>query len=117
MVILLKFVEHLNGKSYKDFLSLLNYNLTHKYVLLMINIIQIWNIIMFGTYMFNLMYIIFHTMKIVEKYFKANKELFEQFNKTENDFINYMTELTNHDSEYLDKTKVEKNIDLLISKK
>ena len=55
--------------------------------------------------------------QLIEKYFKANKELFEQFNKTEYDFVRYMSKILSNDFEYLDKTKVEKNIDLLISKK
>ena len=55
--------------------------------------------------------------KIIGKYFKENVELFNQFNKSENDFINYMSKLSTNDLEYLDKTKVEKNIDVLISKK
>lgn len=106
-----------HGKSYSDFLSVTQLqsntqvcfiddqhhpDMEHNNV----------NYIYVQPYTYNLPY-----NQIVEKYFKANKELFEQFNKTENDFINYMTELTSHDSEYLDKTKVEKNIDLLISKK
>lgn len=52
--------------------------------------------------------------EIIGKYFKENIEL---FNKSENDFINYMSKLSSDDLEYLDKTKVEKNIDVLISKK
>jgi len=55
--------------------------------------------------------------EIIGKYFKENVELFNQFNKSENDFINYMSKLSSDDLEYLDKTKVEKNIDVLISKK
>ena len=53
---------------------------------------------------------------VIEKYFKENTKLFNQFNKTKYEFINYMKILSEHDLEYLNKTKVEKNIDILISK-
>jgi len=53
--------------------------------------------------------------EIISKYFKKNAELFKEFNKTKNDFINYMKILSEYNVKYLDKTKLEKNIDVLIS--
>ena len=106
-----------HGKSYRDFLSCtkLSYNtqmcfvddqhhpeMEHE---------NVWYIYV-QPYMYNVSY-----NQIIEKYFKENVELFKQFNKSENDFINYMSKLSNNELEYLNKTKVEKNIDALISKK
>lgn len=72
----------------------------------------------------NVMYIYIQPYKynidyktIATKFFKENSDLFKEFNKDEKDFINYFSNISQDDLEYLDKTQVEKNIDLLISHK
>ena len=51
--------------------------------------------------------------KLCEKFYNKNTNLFENYNKTKEEFINYFSD---KDLKYLNKSRVEKNIDLLISK-
>ena len=53
---------------------------------------------------------------LIEKYFKENTKLFNRFNKTKYDFINYMKILSKNNFEYLNKTTVDKNIENNIKK-
>ena len=106
-----------HGKSYKDFLSCTKLPSNTQMCFIddqhhpEMEHDNVWYIYV-QPYTYNVSY-----NQIIEKYFIANKELFEQFNKTEDDFVRYMSKLPSDDLEYLDKTKVEKNIDVLISKK
>lgn len=54
---------------------------------------------------------------ISKKYFKENIELFNKFNKTEEEFNYYFSKLDSNNLKHLNKTKPEKNIDILISHK
>ena len=106
-----------HGKSHIDFLNVTNFPSTTQICFIddqyhpkMINDNIMY--IFINPYIYNLDY---ETMS--KKYFKQNTELFKKFNKTENDFISYMAKLSNHNLENLNKTPVEKNIDLLISEK
>jgi hypothetical protein len=106
-----------HSKSYKDFLSCTKLSSNTKMCFVDdqyhpdMEHNNVWYIYV-QPYTYNLEY-----DQIIGKYFKENAELFKQFNKTESDFINYMSKLSSDDLENLNKTTVEKNIDILISKK
>jgi hypothetical protein len=72
----------------------------------------------------NVLYIFIHPYtynleyaQIIKKYYQANTVLFSKYDKTENEFVQYMNEHITDKPEHLDKTQVEKNIDLFISDK
>tara|TARA_Y100000741_G_scaffold14141_2_gene11185 strand:+ start:2091 stop:2885 length:795 start_codon:yes stop_codon:yes gene_type:complete len=107
------------GKSYKDLLSCtkLPYNTQICFIddqlHAEMNHDNVWYIYI-QPYIFNLEY-----EKISKKYYKENISLFQKFNKTEKEFFEYMKNLDNiNKANYnFNKSQVEKNIDLLISKK
>lgn len=55
--------------------------------------------------------------EIATKYYNQNKELFLKYNKTENEFIQFMNKNDDNNKFYLFKSPTEKNIDILISEK
>jgi len=72
----------------------------------------------------NVMYIFIHPYtynlgydEIYKKYYRANTRMFSNYNKTENEFIQYMNKNITDIPRHTGKTQVEKNIDLLISDK
>ena len=106
-----------NNKSHKDLLSCANLpnnskicfiddtfhgDMEHKNV----------TYIFIHPYIYNLDY-----DEIYKKYYRANTSLFSKYNKTEAEFNRYMNKHVVNDVARVDKTIVEKNIDLLISDK
>ena len=72
----------------------------------------------------NVMYIFIHPYtynlgynEIYRKYYHANTFLFSKYNKTEIEFNQYMNKHITDKQNQVEKTQVEKNIDLLISDK
>jgi hypothetical protein len=72
----------------------------------------------------NVMYIFIHPYtynlvydEIYKKYYYANNGLFSKYNKTELEFIQYMKKHITKEPLNINKTRIEKNIDLLISDK
>jgi len=106
-----------HGKSYKDLLSCTK--LPHNTQVCFIddqihphmNHNNVWYIFL-QPYVFNIGYEI-----ISKKYYKENFSLFQKFNKTETEFYNYINKIKIDDEVNFNKSQIEKNIDLLISKK
>tara|TARA_B100001778_G_C18574309_1_gene624131 strand:+ start:138 stop:929 length:792 start_codon:yes stop_codon:yes gene_type:complete len=106
-----------HNKSYKDFLSCTKLPPTTQ-------ICFIDDVEHDEMYHNNVVYIHVHPYKynvpfneIATKYYKSNKELFDKYNKTENEFIEFINNNTHKKLPNLYKTPTEKNIDTLISQK
>tara|TARA_B110000305_G_C19314932_1_gene575903 strand:+ start:133 stop:921 length:789 start_codon:yes stop_codon:yes gene_type:complete len=106
-----------HGKSYKDFLSCSKLPSNTQLCFIddqihpEMNHNNVWYIYL-QPYVYNVEY-----EKISKKFYKENISLFENFEKTEKEFSDYMKNLDKNLSYNLNKSRVEKNIDLLISKK
>ena len=106
-----------HGKSYKDFLSCTKLPCNTQLCFIddqihpEMNHNNVWYIYL-QPYVYNVEY-----EKISKKFYKENISLFQKFEKTEKEFCDYMKNLDKSLSYNLNKSRVEKNIDLLISKK
>ena len=105
------------GKSYKDLLRCSNLPVNSKICF----IDDKFHIEMENA---NVMYIFIHPYtynlaydEIYKKYYAANSGLFSKYNKTELEFLQYMKKHITEEPSDINKTRVEKNIDLLISDK
>ena len=105
------------GKSYNDFLSCTKLPSNTQLCFIddhihpEMNHNNVWYIYL-QPYVYNVEY-----EKISKKFYKENISLFLKFEKTEKEFCNYMKNLDRGLTHNLNKSRVEKNIDLLISKK
>ena len=103
-----------HGKSYNDFLSCTKLPSNTQLCFIddqnhpEMNHDNVWYIYL-QPYVYNVEY-----EKISKKFYKENISLFQKFEKTEKEFSDYMKKLDKSLSHNLNKSRVEKNIDLLI---